>query len=238
MSDLILTTFSSAGVSVALSGLLVFLFRSWIGERLRGAIQAEYAGKLEALKSQLKANADIQLESHKAVLKAQSDVELERLRARLAITASERQVHLGGLVPRRFDAIAATHGNLLRFQQAVAEMVQGWEFTGGPTREERAKEVSDAFDAFRSDHLRQKIYLTQPIADRVDAIGQSLLSSANVYTLLISRHQGMHDQWMEVLDRVTKDVPATMKVLEAELRTLLGDPNQLTTSDQAQVAAQ
>ena len=42
MSDLALTMLSSVGVSTALSAAGVRLFRTWIGERLRGAIQTEY----------------------------------------------------------------------------------------------------------------------------------------------------------------------------------------------------
>lgn len=223
LGDFAVVMLSSAGTSAALCSALVWLARTWIGERLRNAIQAEYAAKLEMLKAQLKADADKQLESHKAILQAQNAVELERLRAQLAIAAAERNAHLSGLVPRRFDAIAATYGNLVRFQQAVAELVQGWEFNGGPTRDERAKEVADAFEAFSTDFRRQKVYLTQRSADRVGAIGQPLLSSANIYTLVISRHQGMHDQWIDVLDRVTNGAPAAMKLLETDLRALLGD---------------
>lgn len=236
IGDFAVVILSSAGVSAALCSALIWLARSWIGERLRSAIQAEYAARLETLKVQLKADADKQLESHKSILQAQNAIELERLRAQLAIAAAERNAQLSGLVPRRFDAIAVTYGNLVRFQQAVAELVQGWEFTGGPTRDARAKEVADAFEAFSTDFRRQRVYLTQQSADRVGAIGQSLLSSANMYTLVISRHQGMYEQWIDVLDRVTNEVPAAMKLLETDLRALLGDRNEERNSANAQAA--
>ncbi len=94
--DVATVILSSAGVSAALSCALVWLARTWIGERLRSAIQAEYAAKLETLKVQLKAEADTQLESHKATLKARGDVELEKLRSALAISAAVQSTKYGG----------------------------------------------------------------------------------------------------------------------------------------------
>lgn len=94
--DVATVILSSAAVSAALSCALVWLARTWIGERLRSAIQAEYAAKLETLKVQMKAEADTQLESHKVKLKARGDVELEKLRAALAISAAVQSTKYGG----------------------------------------------------------------------------------------------------------------------------------------------
>lgn len=221
-SDFAVTLLSSAGASVFLSGALIWLFRTWIGERLRGVIQTEYAVKLETIRVQLKADADAKLESHKAVLKAQGDVELERLRSALAIAANERSAHVSGLVPRRFDAIALTYGNLLRFHQAVTQLVGGLEFSGA-TREERARQVADAFDTFDANYQPQKIYLTRHTADRIDAIRQRLVSSANLFNLVIARNQNMAEQWIEIEQRVSMEIPAAMQDLEADLRELMGD---------------
>jgi hypothetical protein len=64
----ILTIISSGAVSVALSGTLVFLFRNWISERIKGAIQHEYNEKLETHKAQLQSRNDIEIEKLKADL--------------------------------------------------------------------------------------------------------------------------------------------------------------------------
>ena len=61
LTDFALTVISSAAVSLALSGLLLWITKTWIGERLKGAIKDEYNTKLESHKAQVKAEFDTQL---------------------------------------------------------------------------------------------------------------------------------------------------------------------------------
>ena len=65
-SDLLLSLLTSATVSVALTAALVWLSKTWISERLKGAIQLEYDQKLEAYKSELKAQHEVAIERLKA----------------------------------------------------------------------------------------------------------------------------------------------------------------------------
>lgn len=59
--DLILNVISSAVVSGALAGVIVWLSREWISARLKASIQHEYDQKLEAHKARLKSENDIAL---------------------------------------------------------------------------------------------------------------------------------------------------------------------------------
>ncbi|WP_027803761.1 hypothetical protein [Paraburkholderia dilworthii] len=72
MPTYILSLISSASVSAALSGVLVFLARNWIAERLKRAIGAEYDSKPELHKAQLQASSAERLESFKTQLAMQS----------------------------------------------------------------------------------------------------------------------------------------------------------------------
>jgi hypothetical protein len=47
------TVLSSAAVSTALAGLLLWLLKNWIAERLKGALKLEYDQKLEAIKVEM-----------------------------------------------------------------------------------------------------------------------------------------------------------------------------------------
>jgi ABC-type bacteriocin/lantibiotic exporter with double-glycine peptidase domain len=66
MNDLILTIVSSLTLSGALTVFLVFLARSWISQRLKSAIENEYAENLERYKARLKTEHDLALERIKA----------------------------------------------------------------------------------------------------------------------------------------------------------------------------
>ena len=214
---------SSAGVSAALAGALIWLLRTWMGERLRAAIQAEYAEKLETLKTQLQADAALKLETYKATLKGQGDVELEKLRASLAIAAAQRNAQYGSLVERRFEAIARVHGLLLRFHQAVHQMVQPTLFAGGrPTKEELSETAYQAGAAFENAYPDNKIFLPSALSDQIDQIRQSLVSNANLYQLLVVPKQDL-ERHLEVYLKVSNEMPKTIAALEAELRTLMGD---------------
>lgn len=213
---------SSAGVSAVLTVALVWLLRTWIGERVRGAIQAEYAERLATLKAQLQADANLKLETYRATLKGQGDAELEKLRGSLAIAAAQRNAQYGGLVERRFEAIASVHGLLLRFHQAVQQMVQPDLFARGPSNEERSEAVYQASVAFESAYPEKKIFLPKSLSDRIDHIRQSLVSNANVYQKLVVPRQD-HERHLEVYVKVSDDLPKTIAALETELRALMGD---------------
>ena len=69
--DIVLSIISSAVVSSALAGMLVWLSREWISARLKASIQHEYDQKLEAHKAQLKSENDIALLETKSRLEQQ-----------------------------------------------------------------------------------------------------------------------------------------------------------------------
>lgn len=213
---------SSAGVSITLSGALVWLLRAWIGERVRGAIQAEYAEKLETLKTQLQADAALKLETYKATLKERGDAELEKLRASLAIAAAQRNAQYGGLVERRFEAISLVHGLLLRFHQAVYQLVQPTLFVSGPSGEKCAEAVYHASVEFEATYPHKKIFLPKSLSDQIDHIRQSLVSNANVFQMLVVPKQD-YERHLEVYVKVSEELPKTIAALEAELRALMGD---------------
>ena len=78
LTTFLVTLFSSAGASAALSGALVFLCRNWISERLHQSIKYEYDLKLAHFNNELKA------ESEKNVLLLRSSIENEAEKIRLA----------------------------------------------------------------------------------------------------------------------------------------------------------
>ena len=215
MSEFVLTLIWSTGCSAALSLALVWLLRTWIGERVRGSIRAEYAEKLE---------------SHKAILKAQGDVELEKLRSTLAVAAVERNALTNGLTQRRFDAIAVIHGSLRNFYDAVAELVHPMRPAGGASEMERQQAVHEAWKAFNQAFREQTIFLTADSASMIVDIRQMLVSNANMFNWVVSNENNpdRSTKWMEVHDSVSRKVHDSIVVLEGELRKLMGDtsPNK------------
>lgn len=92
------TILSSAAVSAALTSLLVWLFKSWISERLKNAIRHEYDQKLETHKTELKSQADVALERIRAQLTREREGDMERLRAELSRVSEDRSRKLERLL--------------------------------------------------------------------------------------------------------------------------------------------
>jgi len=90
MIELLVTMFASASVSAAITAILVWLWKTWISERLKNAIKHEYDQKLESHKARLQAEHDRDIETLKVRLKAESDTAIARLAADLKDVTAER----------------------------------------------------------------------------------------------------------------------------------------------------
>ena len=132
--EFLITIITSAAVSSALAGLLLWLMKSWISERLKNAIKNEY---------------DQKLETHKSQLKAQSDIEIEKLRSNLSIAATEQNVKFSKLHNDRAEVIANTYSLLKEVFLTVEDYVKIFEPVGDKPIEERRQIAVDAHNEFR-----------------------------------------------------------------------------------------
>jgi hypothetical protein len=144
VTDFIQQVIASASVSTILVGVLGWLTRSWISERLKNAIRHEYNEKLA---------------THKAQLKAQSDIELEKLCSELAIVAAERQVIFTKLHEQRAEIVAETYALLNELHAKLGEYVKIFKSLHDKSKEERRKEVAEAHKAFITYYPKRKIFL-------------------------------------------------------------------------------
>jgi hypothetical protein len=226
ISDFALTVISSAAVSASLSGLLLWLTKTWIAERLKNAIKAEYDTKLESHKAQLKAEYDKQLETHKAQLKAKSDIEIEQLKTSLNIAANQRNTTFSNLHTRRVDVIANTYAKLKKLHDCVANYVKPFEPVGERSKEERRKDVVDASSEFAPYYSQNQIFLSQSVAEAIRQVNQELISISNhfIYTVELPPTPDFQ-QWIKITEKFEGSVKDALAGLEKQLRQLLGDEN-------------
>jgi hypothetical protein len=206
----LLEVLTSATVSATLTGLLLWLTKSWIGERLKNAIKAEY---------------DEKLETHKAKLKSASDVEVERLRSQLSVAASERNILFSNLQERRAEVIAETYSLLRTLYEAVTEYVKPFVPAGDKSKEEKYKDIINAFNAFRLYYPKRQIFIPKLTAAQINAIDLELVRAINkfVFTVEQSKSNDNSNNWIEIHEKLNGPTTAALAELEDELRTLLGD---------------
>ena len=117
--DFAFTVLSSAAVSGALAGLLLWFTKAWIGERLKHAIKAEY---------------DEKLESHKAQLRSEIDTALDQMRP--GQLSRPIQVKDGVYILYLKDKRAGGAATLVNLKQAAVALAQ----TATPADEAAARE--------------------------------------------------------------------------------------------------
>jgi len=212
LTNFLTQLFASASVSVALSGLLIWITKSWISARLQQAIKSEYEQKLE---------------THKAQLKAQSDVELEKLRSRLSISAIEHEVRFSRLHEKRAEVIAQTYTLLKNLYLRLANYVKVFEPAGESPKEHRRKEAADAHQTFRSYYTTRLIFLPKATASKLEDIDSQLVKTLNEFALSVEMSQNASGdsikKWMQIFDRVNGEIKDALGELEDELRRLIGD---------------
>jgi hypothetical protein len=209
ITDFAITVISSATVSAALSALLLWFTKTWVSERLKNAIKAEY---------------DTKLESHKAQLKAKSDVEIEQLKSALSMAASQRNTAFSQLQTRRVDVIANTYSKLRKLHDCVANYVKPFEPAGDRSREERRNDAIEASADFSPYYSQNQIFLSREAAQAVQHVNQELIGITNkfIYTVDLQRIPDAIT-WVKITEQFNGSVKEAIEALEKQLRQLLGD---------------
>ena len=225
--DFLVLLISSTAVSTAIFGLVLWVTKTWIGERLKNAIKAEYDTKLESHKAQLKAEYDNQLETYKIRLKSQSDIELERLKSSLAVTAAEQNTTFSKLHDRRVEVIANIYRLLRKLHKSVLEYLKIFEMSGERSRAERLADAANALKEFQPYFLENQIFLPKQIAVSIEGLNNELLNITNRFTLSVDQANPPDiNQWIEITEKLENDFKQALSDLESELRKSLGDKSE------------
>jgi hypothetical protein len=213
MKDLIFSVLSSAAVSAVLTGALIWLSKTWIGERMKNAIKHEY---------------DEKLETHKAQLKAQSEVSVERLKSQLQIASAERNVRFSRIFERTAVTVAATYEKLLAFHDAIADYTSIVEWQSMPSKEERRKIMVDRRRDFLAYFRPNHLYLPKETAKQIQDFSAKLHSAAIDFMFGVEQGGDLRSQdpdrdtWIKVHQFISDEVPPLLELLEDDFRRILG----------------
>jgi hypothetical protein len=203
------TVFGSAGSSAITVGVLGWLTRSWISERLKAAIQSEY---------------DMKLEIHKADLKARSDVEIERLKAELSIRATEHQVKFQVLQERRAEILAELYDKLLVYLDATESFVHPLSMSGEPDKSEKWNSLSSSANSFNKFYRHNKITLSPAICEKIDELWKATWFSSTDYMYAINDddREELFASRKEAWRVLSEETPALLQDHEHEFRRTYG----------------
>lgn len=195
--------------SVGLSGLLLWLTKSWISERLKGAIRDEY---------------DQKLETHKAQLKCVYDKEIEQLKAQLQIAAAEQSIRLSRVFERTAETIATTYAKLLAFNTAALNYTQLMEPSDDPKRLELREIVQDKAADFVEFYLPSQIYIPKTTRVKIAIFYNHLdhLTRRFAQSLLLDAKNENVDEWAKTYNKLHDQIPELLTSLEEDFQRILG----------------
>lgn len=211
MSDPLTILFSALS-SLPLSGGLIWLYRDWISERIKGSIQHEYNQKLE---------------THKAQLRSQSEIELARLKAQLEIAAGERNVQYSRVFEKTAEIIAETYGKLLALKDAADDYTQLMD-PSDPSRQELREAYRQKTQDFLKYFLPKKIYLPKETAEKIRVFSNTVHSATMQFSMAIAVGRGQTrdpETYGKLFDKFFKsseEVPKLLAMLEDDFQKLLG----------------
>lgn len=195
--------------SAGLVSLLLWLTKSWIGERLKNAIKSEY---------------DLKLEVHKSQLKAHSDLELEKLKAALSIQAAEQNLTFARLHDRRIEVIADTFIRLKLLQSRAWKYLSIWEDDNIHERDAKREAVAEALIDCSQYFDTKSIFLPKHVSALVGVVLREIQGTTDGLTYSRQfRNDPNREAQHALFTRFTTECAAAISALENEMRTLLGD---------------
>jgi hypothetical protein len=225
MQELALNVLSSTFVSGLLVCGLIFFSKTWMGERIKGAIQAEYQARLESYKAELNAKYHTDIETHKAELKGQHDKELERMRADLTILVNEHQIRFARIDEKRAGIVAETYARLRRYLDAVGDYIKILEDPTDPPQAEPRETVNKMKRSFADFFYVREIYFPKGVAEQVRELDRELFSIADRFSLLVEHRdekQKRIQEWNDAYSALKEKVRPLFERLHDDFQVLIG----------------
>lgn len=218
-----LTTFILSG---GVAGLVVWLTRTWLSERIRQSIKGEFDQKLETHKAQLKAQSDIEIEKLKSNLKSQSDIELEKLRSQLNLSNKEHELRFAHLHGKRAETIAEIYASLKTLYKSLTEYTQPFQAAGAPSRDDLRNRAYADHKKFFDLYFTKLIFLPRTTADKIEEINRELVITFNRFLFQVEMPPpGQADAvaWTDIFEKIKSEINDALEELADEFRKLMGD---------------
>ena len=198
--------------SAAIAGIVVWLSKAVISERLKKAIQYEYDQKLETYKNELK---------------YQSDLNLEELRSELTIIEKEREILFFKLQEKRAEVIEDIHEKLVIFFQNLRAYVKQFGNIDEKIEKKYREEAEKSFFNFRKIFLIKAIYLPTSLHKQIESFMEESYVQIKRFEFEVEPREtsDYYNVWNEIYKKVDTDLSSIKEELENQFRKLLGNCN-------------
>lgn len=162
-------------------------------------------------------------------LQAQSNIELEKTKHELHLLAFEHEKRAHLLHERRAQAISELYSRLVEFIWAAGNFSNIMEWSGEPSKEEKALTLYEKTQSFSDYFNKNKIYFSKEVCEKVESVFEEINTSMikfRVWMSMSKRGVGdseeYHKAWMDAWNLMKDRVPSLREKIEDEFRLLLG----------------
>jgi len=205
--------------------IVAWLFKNWIGTRLKNAIKTEYQKEMEAYKAELKRDNDV----HMAKLNAQHEKAMQSLKHHFEIAKLEREIRLSGNYKEIVEVVKELHSYLLDIYDAVSSYTSIWRAGNEEEREsEREKQrgkIKQLIPEFWSIYKKKHIFITHELDEKIITYITTVQGNALQFMELIERDgdEGLNrSEWYAIDKKVRSLWDTVLMEIQAEFREILG----------------
>jgi hypothetical protein len=198
---------SSTLATTFLIGILGFILRHWITERIKGSIKHEY---------------DKDLENHKANLKRDYDVQIETLKADFA----KNHLRFSHTFERIAETLVKSYRMLTELRYAVDEYIA--KVNRGEEGIEIVKPINEKSSEFFNYFVVNKIYVPKATADKVHEFYHVLQSYVRHFNMTAAmersgvKYPKSLEHSYQKLDTLAESVPRLLNALEKDFQRVIG----------------
>jgi len=174
------------------------------------------------------------VEDFKAEIQHQSQLSLQEAGHTLRVSSLEHEYRVATLQEKRAEVIAELYRLLVEFVGSAESYANPAEFSGEPSKDEKAEILGNKASEFRMYFVTNRIYFPKSICEAIDNLWSKAVGPITKYSFWRKQEEKTNrgvrqatEAWGEVYDVMSKIIPPLLESIEDEFRTLMG----VTTDD-------
>ena len=167
------------------------------------------------------------VEDFKANLQHQGQLEIQEAGHLLRISSLEHEHRVALLHEQRAEVISRLYELLVEFVAAAEGYANLMEYSGEPSKDEKAQILGEKASEFRRYFVTKRIYFPKRICSAIDNLWSEAIGPVSKFSFWRKQAGGdknASEAWFEAWDVMSKKVPSLLESIEDEFRSLIGVP--------------
>ena len=209
----------------ATGGILVWLLRTWISQRLKNSIEHEYKIKLTNIQEQLKRD--------NAVYMAQLNAELEKsqqtLKHNLELARLEHQIKYSGSYNEILESIKVIFPILVEIHESITSYTCIFETPTTPSKKEKRERTGGLIDNFWKEFNQRRIFFNETLDKEITVYVHIVVDKGLKFMNAVEEENpqtGCQKEWIDTWNKIDKEVReqwnTTLLSIRTQFREIIG----------------